>query len=735
MFDPSTLNAAQLKAVTAKDGPVLVIAGAGSGKTRTLIHRLAWLTEQGVRAEDILLLTFTRKASREMLQRAQDLLGYSLGEVHGGTFHGFAYNILRRHRPEWARGQVTVMDATDCAAALQQCRADLHIARGNRSFPKAQSVLGLLSKARNKERDLSDILQRDAAHLLAFGDDLLRLDTAYTAYKREHDLLDYDDLLFELETLLQGPLADAFCDRYRYLLVDEYQDTNKVQARLVRLLTGNTGNVMAVGDDAQSIYAFRGADVRNILDFPTLFPGTTIIRLEENYRSTRPVLDVANAVLSGALEGYAKTLFTRRQGGDPVRLVRPLSDHSQARLVARRIEELLETYRPSEIAVLFRAGFHSYHLEIELNRLGRRFRKYGGLKYTEAAHIKDVLAYARLVVNPLDLPSFLRMASLCQGIGPKTAQRIYQAAASSDSAALSKACAKHQALKDDLELLNTLRKDQAVPEILLRRIIDHYTPRMEANYPDDWPRRLQGLEEMANIAATYTELDDFVASLALDNPEEEQAGLEEDSVILSTIHSAKGLEWDAVILLDLVEDRFPSRHAVVHPEDFEEERRLMYVACTRARKRLELYVPRSLYSRQEQGSSPAAPSPFLNDLRPGQYEEWLEGYNGQLTRRDADARLSAWAAQPPASLVLPFRALQTPLRPTPEPPADDVPEGPVRDPSAPACADGPCGFCRHRIFGRGKIVERIPPDKCRVNFPGLGLKVILTRYLIMEDPS
>ena len=735
MFDPSTLNAAQLEAVTAKDGPVLVIAGAGSGKTRTLVHRLAWLTEQGVRAEDMLLLTFTRKASREMLQRAQDLLGYSLGQVHGGTFHGFAYNILRRHRPEWAQGQVTVMDASDCTAALQQCRADLNIARGNRSFPKPQSVLGLLSKARNKELALSDILQRDAAHLLAYGDDLLRLEAAYTDYKRAHDLLDYDDLLFELEALLRGPLAGAFRDRYRYLLVDEYQDTNKVQARLVRLLAGSAGNVMAVGDDAQSIYAFRGADVRNILDFPTLFPGTTIIRLEENYRSTRPVLDVANAVLSGALEGYAKTLFTRRQGGAPVRLIRPLSDHSQARLVARRIEELLETYRPCEIAVLFRAGFHSYHLEIELNRMGRRFRKYGGLKYTEAAHIKDVLAYARLVVNPLDLPSFLRMASLCQGIGPKTAQRIYQAAAGGDQAALSKACAKHQALKEDLDLLNALRSESAAPEALLRRIIEHYTPRMEAAYPDDWPRRLQGLEEMANIAATYTELDDFVASLALENPEDEETGQEEDSVVLSTIHSAKGLEWDVVILLDLVEDRFPSRHAVVHPEDFEEERRLMYVACTRARERLELCVPRSLYSRQEQGSCPAAPSPFLNELRPGQYEEWLEGYSGQLSRRDADARLAAWAAQPPASLVRPFHAM--PATPASKEilPSDEVPEGPAHEPIAPAAGNGPCGFCRHRIFGRGKIVERIPPDKCRVNFPGLGLKVILTHYLIMEDQS
>ena len=722
MFDSSSLNEAQLSAVTAGEGPVLVIAGAGSGKTRTLVHRLAWLADQGVPAESMLLLTFTRKASREMLQRAQDLLGYSLGGVQGGTFHGFAYNILRRRPPQWAKGPVTVTDASDCAGIIHECRTALHIGKGDRSFPKSQNILAFLSKARNKEQDVCDILQHDAPHLLPYADDLSSLGKAYTAYKQDHSLLDYDDLLFELEALLHGEEGDLLRERFQTILVDEYQDTNKVQARLVRLLAGERRNVMAVGDDAQSIYAFRGADVRNILDFPSQFPGAAIIRLEENYRSTRPVLEVANAVLAGASEGYVKNLYTRREGGDPVRLLRPLSDLSQAKIVAQRISQLLESYNASEIAVLFRAGFHSYHLEVELSRQNIPFRKYGGLKYTEAAHIKDVLSYARLLINPLDLPSFLRVAALCPGIGPKTAQRIYLAASTGNTEQTDKLCGKYPELKKAFSLLAALRSASGSPQSVMETIIEHYQPTLEETYPDDWPRRRQGLDELAHIASSYKELDAFVADLSLENPEEDEHE-EEDSITLSTIHSAKGLEWDAVILLDLVEDRFPSRHAAAHPEEFEEERRLMYVACTRARRQLDLCAPRTLYSRQDRSTINAEQSPFLRELNPSQYEEWLEGYDGRLSLRETDARLAAWRAEPAPSSVMPaLRRARQDRQPAPQ------------EKSA-ANAPGYCGYCRHKIFGRGKIIEQLPPDKCRVHFPGLGLKVILTRFLTMEDPK
>ncbi len=740
MIDISTLNPAQLEAVTAPDGPVLVIAGAGSGKTRTIVHRLAWLAEQGVPPEAMLLLTFTRKASREMLLRATDLLGYSLGGVHGGTFHGFAFSALRQYRPAWAEGPVTVMDSADSASAIQQCKERLKVGKGDRSFPKTQAVIGLLSKARNKEISLGDVLQREAQHLLPHADALESIGVAYKAFRRQHGLLDYDDLLFELEDLLKGDpetgregLAPLFRERYRYIMVDEYQDTNRVQARLVRLLAGEAGNVMAVGDDAQSIYAFRGADVRNILDFPKLFPGTRVIRLEENYRSTQPVLDVANAVLAPASEGFRKNLFTRKERTDKtprVRLMRPMSDLTQANLVAARVEELLDRYQAKEIAVLFRAGYQSYHLEVALSKRGVRFRKYGGLRYTEAVHVKDVVAFVRLAINPLDMPSFERVAGLSKGVGTKTAQRIYQIATQGDFDALRKACAKYPDLWSDMLLLDKLRQHNLTPAALIEMVVEHYTPRLQAMFPDDWPRRQQGLSELAHIASAYADLEQFVADLSLETPEDEADEIDEAGrVVLSTIHSAKGLEWDAVIVLDLVEDRFPSRHALVRPEDFEEERRLMYVACTRAREDLELSVPATLYSRQNGGNEPAVPSPFVRELPFGALEEWQEGYTGRLSKRSAsfagDPAFARPAPDVPRALANPAAGRVKGVFPPPT--------APEKVSSAKGKGGEGCGYCRHKIFGRGKIVEQLPPDKCRVNFPGFGLKVILSAFLTMEE--
>lgn len=743
VIDISTLNPAQVEAVTAPDGPVLVIAGAGSGKTRTIVHRLAWLAEQGVPSNAMLLLTFTRKASREMLVRATDLLGYSMGGVHGGTFHSFAFSVLRQYRPAWAEGPVTVMDSADSASAIQQCKEKLRIGKGDRSFPKTQAIIGLLSKARNKEISISDVLQRDAQHLLPHADALEMIGEAYKTYRRQHGLLDYDDLLFELEDLLKGDpengregLAPLFRERCRYIMVDEYQDTNRVQARLVRLLASEAGNVMAVGDDAQSIYAFRGADVRNILDFPKLFPGTRVIRLEENYRSTQPVLDVANAVLAPASEGFRKNLFTRRactSKTPKVRLMRPMSDLTQANLVAARVEELLDRYQAKEIAVLFRAGYQSYHLEVALSKRGIRFRKYGGLRYTEAVHIKDVVAFVRLAINPLDMPSFERVAGLSKGVGTKTAQKIYQVATLGDFEALRKACVKYPELWSDMLLLDKLRQHNLTPAALIEMVIEHYTPRLQAMFPDDWPRRQQGLSELVHIASAYTDLEQFVADLSLETPEDEVNEADEAGrVVLSTIHSSKGLEWDAVILLDLVEDRFPSRHALVRQEDFEEERRLMYVACTRAREDLELCVPATLYNRQNGGNEPAVPSPFVRELPFSALEEWQEGYTGRLSRRSTSLANDPSFTQPapsvpsvPGELVTPGagRLKSAPIPAVPRPVA------------APAGISGGAGccFCRHKIFGRGKIVEQLPPDKCRVNFPGFGLKVILSAFLTMEE--
>ena len=754
MLDLSSLNAAQLEAVAAPDGPLLVIAGAGSGKTRTIVYRLVWLADQGHPMHSMLLLTFTRKAAREMLNRASLLLDQPLAGVHGGTFHGFAFSVLRKNPPDWARAALSVMDGADSAAAVRHCREALQIARGDRSFPRVQTVLALLSKARNKETGVEEVLRREALHLLPHAEDIALLGDAYAAYRKEHSLLNYDDLLFELETVLseKPEVLDAQRRRFRHILVDEYQDTNRVQARLVRLLAGEPDapcNVMAVGDDAQSIYAFRGATVHNILEFPRFFPGARIVRLEENYRSVQPVLDVANSLLEDAAEGYRKTLYSKRPLPDApaVRLYRPISDITQGRLAADRVERLLETFRHEDIAVLFRAGYQSYHLEVELNKRGVPFRKYGGLRYTEASHIRDAMAFVRLIANPLDLPAFGRVAALTGGIGPKTADRYFQLIARGDQAALKKSAVRHPEFLEDMALIDGLRALKPAPADLVAAVLTHYRPKLEALYPDDWPRRLPGLEELASIAAAYDDPDLFLADLALETPEEQEQEMRH--VTLSTIHSAKGLEWSAVLILDLVEERFPSRHALARSEDFEEERRLMYVACTRARDILDLFVPLALFSRGTGGHEPAVPSPFVRILPLGEMEEFYESSAGLLARgkfapeRSVPPDFAADMAeeQPDSRAFSPFPrpekdefsdagfraapAGHVPDNPF-DPPAPDVPEDAARA----SCQN--LGFCRHRIFGRGKIVEALPPDKYRVNFAGFGLKVILADYLSLE---
>ncbi len=705
------LNEAQYMAVTSTDSSVLVVAGAGSGKTRTIVYRLAWLAEQGFAPASILLLTFTRKAAHEMLTRAQGLLGHGLEGIPGGTFHSFAFGVLRRHPPEWLGNRpFTLMDSADITQALRQCKDNLKLGKKDTSFPKLPTIAAIISKSRNKELAIEEIMRRDSFHMLPHAQAVADLATAYAEFKKNQGLLDYDDLLFELHDLLaRGDWrAESIRSSLSNILVDEYQDTNLVQARIVRLLAAGEGSrVMAVGDEAQSIYAFRGANVRNILDFPKLFPGASVIRLEENYRSTQPILAVANSILANAPESYKKTLFTRREGGEPVRKIRTLSDASEAALIVERIRELLQSHLPHEIAVLFRAGFHSYPLENALRKAEIPFRKYGGLRFIEASHIKDVLSFARLVINPLDAPAFSRVAAMHKGVGAKTAAKLHTLLQKNDTRALCRALARFPELKTDLDFLDAARLRNDMPEEFFERLLDHYRPRMEELYPEDWPSRLPGLEEILQIAGGYDSLDLFVADMALENPDDGAGGDAENCITLSTIHSAKGLEWNAVLLLDLVEDRFPSRHAQARPEDFEEERRLFYVACTRARQILELYVPATVFSMSDRSSVPVLQSPFLRELAPGCTTDYVEKFGATLA---------------PMSHA---RSLPEKTVPglTPKAAAGDATQKDFAT----------SGYCRHRIFGRGKIIKKIDDEKMQVNFPGFGLKVILSDYLIMED--
>ncbi len=732
-----SLNRAQYEAATAADGAVLVIAGAGSGKTRTIVYRLAWLYEQGIAPTSMLLLTFTRKAAQEMLHRASLLLEQGLNGVQGGTFHAFAYGVLRQYRPTWLEGRhFSIMDSADIATAIAHCKDELGVGKGDRSFPKSQTVVGIISKARNKEMTIEEVLRRESQHLLPHCEDICKIDMAYAAFRRQHGLLDYDDLLFELEHLLQEsvqgkrPEINYLRQRYQYIMVDEYQDTNLVQARIVRLLGskefGGSGNVMAVGDDAQSIYAFRGANVRNILEFPDNFPDTQVVRLEENYRSTQPILDIANTLLKNAAQSYDKSLFTSREGGMAVRHIQPASDRSQADLLVKRVKELLKEQLPHEIAILFRAGFHSYAVEAALQRANIPFRKYGGIRFSEASHIKDILAYARLILNPFDFSAFERVAVLHKGIGKKTVQKLYAVASSGDAKATEKAFAKYPELYQEVQMLDHLRTRPQSPHAHMTELIKLYQPRLEVHYPDDYPRRLQGLEEIQHMAQGYTDLDLFIADLVLESAEEREEA--EHCISLSTIHSAKGLEWNAVLIMDLVEDRFPSRHASADLESFEEERRLMYVACTRARQCLELYAPSTLYMK---GSGPVHtnPSPFMRELTSSREkelcEQWYESYGGALHKRGQrgsfDFDHGSAQQRRPIQLLPPVQGF-TPSQENANPPSKSAgSEGPL-----------PLGYCHHKIFGRGKMIKFIAPDKYQVNFSGFGVKTILKDFLTPE---
>ena len=693
------LNPAQLEAATSLDGPLLVIAGAGSGKTRTIVYRLAHLVSGGVTPSSILLLTFTRKAAAEMLGRASRLLGGGLESVSGGTFHAFAYATLRRHAAALGySGGLSIMDRPDAEDIIGKVRDELELGKGDKSFPKRSTIAELISKSRNKERELPDILSEEAYHLLMHAPSLSAIGQGYERFKNEHGLLDYDDLLFSLERLLRTrpDILDFMRLKHRYILVDEYQDTNLVQARLAKLLAGESGNIMAVGDDAQSIYGFRGASVGNILSFPNDFPGTKIVRLEQNYRSTQPILDLTNAILRGLGTRFDKTLYSERTSGPKPELFLTYSEQTQAGSVLSRLRELLKRYPPYEVAVLFRSGFQSFALEIALNKAQIPFRKHGGIKFSEAAHVKDALSFLRVSHNPLDFPSWLRLLSLVGGVGPKTALRIFEAVRAGDAEFLAAKSKKLRELGDILEFLKLLAERLQSPAEMVELALGFYAPILMRKYPDDYPARQNGLEQLVQIASGYKNLEDFLSDLTLDSPDNEEEAAE--AITLSTVHSAKGLEWAAVLLIDLVDERFPSRHALQKQDQLEEERRLLYVACTRARDYLGLYSPERVFNRQGGYLSEAKPSLFLRELPGELYTYWRE---------------SCGRTAPP---------LGTCESPPPQ----------AKSPASPG-AGVKLGRCSHKIFGQGKILADLGEGKLRVNFQGFGPKVILANYLTMLD--
>jgi len=623
------LNPQQREAVLHGDGPLLVIAGAGTGKTRTLIYRVARLVETGVPPPSVLLLTFTRRAAEEMLRRASLLLDRRCENVAGGTFHSFANSLLRRHAGAIGFGEnFTILDRSDSEDLIGLLRQEVHTAHKTVRFPRKKTLADLVSRAVNRGEDLTTAVERDAPHFLYCLDDILRIHKLYEAAKRERNLMDYDDLLVHLETLLREHegIRRAVSETYRYILVDEYQDTNRTQAEILRLLAATHDNVMTVGDDSQSIYSFRGAWFRNILDFPSDFPGAKVVYLEENYRSVQPILDVTNEIIARAAEKFPKRLFTVRGGGEKPTILSAPNERIQSAFVADRILELTEEHDIPlrEIAVLFRAAYLSFDLEVELAKRHIPYRKYGGYKFLETAHVKDVTAHLRLIENPRDNLSLSRALMLIPGVGRKRSAEISRRA--HEEASHSPILSSLAAMKGSegaarlSGCIRELTENPSPPTEALARILAYYRPLLEAKY-DDYPRRLKDLEHIESLCARHRTLSSFLAEITLEPPEASVGDIvapdrDGDTLTLSTIHSAKGLEWKVVFLLWVLDGKIPLARAAEDGEEMEEERRLLYVAATRAKDTLVLTYPVNIYERAS-GTVLSLPSRFVEDIPPG----------------------------------------------------------------------------------------------------------------------
>ena len=621
------LNPSQWEAVNFTQGPLLVIAGAGSGKTRTLTYRVARLVEEGISPGSILLLTFTRKAAQEMLKRATELLDDRCKRVAGGTFHSFAYAVLRKYayKVGFEHG-FSIIDRADSEDLISMMRKSMTGTSKSGSLPRKQTLANIFSRSVNKDMSVEDIVLNDYPQFIRHLGAIHEISKAYQRQKAEHNFMDYDDLLIYLEMLLKKhtDVRDNICKTYQYLMVDEYQDTNKIQAEIIYLLAGNHENVMVVGDDSQSIYAFRGANFENIMRFPEIFPKTRTIQLEENYRSVEPILNLTNVIIERATRKYSKNLFTRKPGGALPLLIKAQSENSQSLFVVEKIQKLHDSGVPlSQIAVLFRASFHSFDLEIELAREGISFVKVGGFKFVESAHIKDVLAHLKVLFNPYDRISWYRILLLLDNIGPKTALDIYEKILAEKSGYAGFVKTKLKATRSNgLDKLKRLFSDiDSRPMTVAQMgeaIVKYYLPLLKKKY-DDHPKRTRDLERLVTIMERFPDLEPFLTDMALEPPNtslndtlssEDPA---DDRLILSTVHSAKGLEWHTVFIIWALDGRFPSIHALHDETELEEELRLIYVAATRAKENLFFTYPAQIYDRMS-GTVLDRPCRFIDHI-------------------------------------------------------------------------------------------------------------------------
>lgn len=617
------LNEEQLAAVKNGDGPCLVLAGAGSGKTRTITYRVAYLLEQGIKPENILLVTFTNKAAAEMRSRVQQLTGMQSSLPWSGTFHHIAYRMLRIYATLLGYGNnFTVLDSDDSESLIKLCIKDVKPdAKGAKRFPSASAVANVISYARNAQVPIDSVLETKFFQWFPFADDIKQIAAGYVVKKKEANAMDFDDLLVNLLALLHQPhVHQKYAGQFQYVLVDEYQDTNKIQASIINAFASIHKNILVVGDDAQSIYSFRAADIQNILQFPNQFPGTKIFKLETNYRSGKEILDVANNVIANNRSQFQKTLKAIKTSEKPY-LYPQLDQQSEGNFVAAKIAELIEKGTPqTEIAVLFRASHHSQMLEVELVRRGISYDYRGGVRFFERSHIKDILCYLRLMTNLSDTAAWLRVLMHEEGVGPVAAQKViehikeitkledvYRAGVVLGNKA-------QTGWNNFLKIFDAmLREPVRSPTALIDTLTQsNYRQYLESEFVDSRDR-LNDIKQLSLFAERYDTLDEFLGDATLQEAHR-GTGSQDDGrqkVVLSTIHQAKGLEWKAVFILNLSSGSFPSDRAMKEDNGIEEERRLFYVAITRAKELLYFTYP---MAGGAYGDFLSGPSMFLDEI-------------------------------------------------------------------------------------------------------------------------
>jgi len=629
------LNPSQYEAASAVDGNYLIIAGAGTGKTRTLVYRVSRLIECGFDPKSILLLTFTRKAANEMMNRASVLLDKRCSKINGGTFHSFANTTLRKYAKfVGLESSFTILDQGDSEDVINLIRSQMNIVSKVKRFPNKQTLNKVFSLSVNTGKTIETILLDNYPQFYEELDKIAEIQHFYSAYKSKNHLLDYDDLLVYLKNFLfeLSPAAKSFLAGIKFIMVDEYQDTNKLQADVVQSLAQLNNNVMVVGDDSQSIYSFRGANFKNIMDFPKLFKDVKIIKLEENFRSTQEILNFANQLNEHAIEKYQKNLFSTRGGGELPVIMATANVNLQSKFIIEKILELREEgIALNNIAVLFRSSFFSFDLEIELAKADIPFIKFGGIKFVETAHIKDVLAFLRIASNPRDVVSWYRVLLLHEGIGPKTAQKILDDLANARLSIKSHPDQLPEFKHSDkliklFQLLYRIHTEEMLPTDKAQLVYDYYYPLFKDLY-DDYNKRKKDLDIFMNITENYRSLESLLSDMAIEPPVDsvtdvEPEGKENEFLTLSTIHSAKGLEWHSVFIMHALEGFFPSSKSMESLDALEEERRLMYVASTRAKQNLFICYPMNIFDR-ESGTTLSKPSRFISAVDPDLTSQWL----------------------------------------------------------------------------------------------------------------